>query len=360
MTESSLRVAVVGAGLMGRWHAYFAQRLGAQVVAVVDSEPDAAVSLARRVNKAAVFGETGAMLQAVRPHVVHICTPLSSHLPLALQVVEAGVHALVEKPLTQIAGQTEVLLHRAQEKGVHVCPVHQFGFQSGVVRAARALELEGLGEALHANFTICSAGGGAESGAALDTIVADILPHPLSILQTLWPRNSLQAREWAAHSRRNGELHVQGNTGGVAVSLYLSMNVRPTRCEMDILCSEGSIHLNFFHGYAFVRHGKPSRLDKVAQPFAFAAKTFAVAAGNLAGRALRRETAYPGLSALISRFYAAARGAGGNPIPAQATLAAALVREHVIQQALPGVLLESGAGWKPGQAGGHEPYRGAL
>src|SRR6266849_2089236 len=142
-----------------------------------------------------------AMLVAVRPHAVHICTPLASHLPLTLPAIEAGVHALVEKPLTQVVGQTQTLLQRAQEKGVHVCPVHQFGFQSGVARATEALD--GLGDVLHANFTICSAGGGTETGAALDAIVADILPHPLSILQTLWPGNFLQAWDWTAKSRRN-------------------------------------------------------------------------------------------------------------------------------------------------------------
>lgn len=343
---------------MGRWHAYFAQRLGAEVAAVVDSTPGAAASLARRMRKAAVFGEMGAMLEAVRPHVVHICTPLSSHVPLTLQVVEAGAHALVEKPLTQMAGQTQVLLQKAREQGVHVCPVHQFGFQSGVARAAKALE--GLGDALHANFTICSAGGGAETGAAFDTIVADILPHPLSILQTLWPRNPLQAHDWTAYSRRNGELHVQGSTSGIAVSVYVSMNARPTRCDLDILCSGGSIHLNFFHGYAVVRHGRPSRVDKIAQPFRFAGKTCTIAAINLAGRTLRREMAYPGLSALIGRFYAAVRGADSNPISAQDTLAAAIVREHVIQRAIPGVLLEPGVDRKPSQASEHEQYRGPL
>jgi predicted dehydrogenase len=355
---SSMRVAIVGAGLMGRWHAYFARRLGAEVVAVVDSAPDAASSLARGSRRAAVFTETGAMLEAVRPHVVHICTPVPSHLTLTLQVIEAGAHALVEKPLTHLAAQTQVLLQKAHEKGVHVCPVHQFGFQSGVARAAEALD--GLGDALHANFTICSAGGSVRTGAALDQIVADILPHPFSILQTLWPANPLQAQDWTANSRRNGELHVEGSTGGIAVSLYVSMNARPTRCDLDILCSGGSIHLNFFHGYAIVRRGKPSRMDKVAQPFLFAGKTFAVAAINLAGRALRREVAYPGLSTLIGRFYAAARSAADSPISARDTLAAAIVREHIIQQAIPRVLLESGADRKPSQAGEYERQPGPL
>lgn len=298
------------------------------------------------------------MLDVVRPHVVHICTPLSSHLPLTLQAIEAGVHALVEKPLTQMAGETQLLLRRAQEKGVHVCPVHQFGFQDGVARAAEALD--SLGDVLHANFTICSAGGRAETGVALDTIIADILPHPLSILQVLWPCNPLQANNWTAQSRRVGELHVHADTGSIPVNLYISMNARPTRCDLDILCSGGSIHLNFFHGYAVVRHGRPSRMDKIAQPFRFAGKTFAVAAANLAGRALRREMAYPGLGALINRFYAAAKGAGRNPISARDTLDAAIAREHVIQQAIPGVLLESSADRKPIQAAAHEQYPGAL
>lgn len=348
-----LRVAVVGAGLMGRWHAYYARRLGAQVAAVVDHAPGAASSLARGAHGAAVFAEMGAMLEAVRPHVVHICTPLPSHLPLALQTVEAGAHALVEKPLTHAVGQTQALLQRAREKGVHVCPVHQFAFQRGVARAARALGA--LGEGLHANFTICSAGGGGATGAALGQIVADILPHPLSILQALWPANPLRAEDWTAGGGRDGELHVRGRAGAIAVSLYISMNARPTRCDAEIACSGGSIHLNFFHGYAIVQQGGPTRADKVAQPFLSAGKAFAVAAFNLAGRAVRREPAYPGLVDLIGRFYAAARGAGDNPISARDTLAAAVVREHVLRQGMPEVSLESGREETPPQGREHGP-----
>ncbi len=340
-TESSLRVAIVGAGLMGQWHAYYAERHGATVTAVVDSIPEAATSLARRVGNTATFREIGTMLQTARPEVVHICSPLPTHMPLAMQAVEAGAHTLVEKPLTPTTGQAYALLHAAEQKGMLVCPVHQFAFQQGVIRAAGALEQ--LGDALHANFTICSAGGGVATGGALDAIVADIIPHPLSVLQALWPRNRLLAQHWTSRSARSGELYAQGHSGSVPVNLFISMGARPTRCELEILCTGGSVHLDFFHGYMVAYRGRPSRSDKIARPFLAAGATFAAAAANLAGRTLRRELAYPGLRALIGAFYAAANGAGRNPISAPDIVAVAAVRDHLIQQAIPRALPELGA-----------------
>lgn len=321
---------------MGRWHACFAQHLGAEIVAVVDHNFAAANDLAKP-HGAAVFSELSALLASQHPDVTHICTPSPSHLPLAMQAIAAGVHVLVEKPLTATLAQTQTLLTSAAANKVQVCPVHQFGFQRGVAKAA--VEIGNLGQVLHANFTFCSAGGGAQTGIALDAIVGEILPHPLSILQVLWPDRILAAQDWSAVSQRHGELHARGSIGDIAASLYVSMHARPTRCEAEIFCSQGSIYLNLFHGYAVVRRGQPSRADKIAQPFIFAGKSFALAAANLAGRALRREGAYPGLSELIARFYAAVQGRGDAPILAAQSLAVASVRDHLIAQTLPDTLM---------------------
>ena len=320
---------MVGAGLMGRWHAHYARRNGAQVAAIVDGSTQAASTVAGLSGNAAVFGDMGAMLEAAKPRAVHICTPLATHLALALQAVEAGAHALVEKPLTATAGETQALLQKAQERGVVVCPVHQFAFQRGMARATVALEV--LGEALHARFAIHSAGGEGSS-AEPDAIIADVLPHPFSVVQALWPRSPLLARDWSATRPRSGELHVRGASGSVPVDIHISMNARPTRCDLEILCSAGSIHLNFFHGYATVRQGKPSRADKIGQPFRIAGSTFTIAAVNLAGRAWRRELAYPGLGELVGAFYGAVRGTRGPPVPVDDALAVARVREHLLEQ----------------------------
>ena len=317
---------------MGRWHAYYARRSGAEVVAVVDPAAASAKAVAAG---APTFSELGAALSEARPQVVHVCSPLATHAALARQAVDAGVHALVEKPLTAGAAETAALLETARARGVHVCPVHQFAFQRGIASAAQALPR--LGEPLHVTFSILSAGAAGGGAEARDEILADILPHPLSVLQALWPGNALDARDWSAQRPRAGEMHVRGRSGGAVVSAWISMSARPTRCDLEIACSEGSVSVNFFHGYAVVRHGSASRAEKIGAPFRTAAGTLAHAAVNLAGRAWRRELAYPGLESLVGAFYAAARG-GPPPVTAAQALAVAELREHLLREAPPGAL----------------------
>ena len=55
---------VVGAGVVGRWHAYAAQWLGASVVAIVYPRPTAAGHLAGQLRDAAVFSDLDAALAA--------------------------------------------------------------------------------------------------------------------------------------------------------------------------------------------------------------------------------------------------------------------------------------------------------
>lgn len=326
---------------MGRWHAYYARRRGAEVTAVVDASPQAARALARRARGAGVFGDIASMLAAVRPDVVHLCTPPASHLELALHAVAAGAHVLVEKPLTPTSDTDEALLDAAARKGVHVCPVHQFAFQRGTARAKAALRE--LGDALEMRFTICSAGGEAHSDQVRDGIVADVLPHPFSVLQALWPERVLHTSNWHASRTRAGELHVRGECGSTPVSIWISLEARPTRCCLEIFCCQGTVHVDFFHGYARVSRGSTTRMDKAARPFLESGGTLAAAAANLAARAWRREPAYPGLSELIGAFHQAARGAGEVPIAAAEALALARVREGLMREAMPHLLNDEAA-----------------
>jgi predicted dehydrogenase len=331
--DGGLRVAIAGAGLMGRWHAYAARRQGAAVAAIVDPDLDRAKDLARRSGGAAVFDSMTAMSAVESVDVVHVCAPLSSHAALTLRALESGAHALVEKPLARSAKETGTVVEAAATAGLLVCPVHQFAFQRGIDRVAA--RLPSLGAARNIAFDIRSAGGEGQDADALDGIVADILPHPLSILRRLWPEEPLDPGAWQAVRAGPGEVAITGEFSGALLSIAVSMGARPTCCSLAVHGGRGSAEVDLFHDFAVFEEGTVSRAHKIARPFLRSGKALAAATANLTGRALRREPAYPGLSPLVGAFYAAVRADAPAPISTDDTLAVAVARDGLIQKAFP-------------------------
>jgi len=93
-------VALIGANGHGRWHrgriAELQEAGRARLVALADPQPidpDPPVP-----DGVAVFAGYRELLAATHPDVVVICTPPHTHLPIALDAIEAGCDLLLEKP----------------------------------------------------------------------------------------------------------------------------------------------------------------------------------------------------------------------------------------------------------------------
>ena len=77
--------------------------------------------------------------------------------------------------------------------------------------------------------------------------------------------------------------------------------------------------------------GKVSRAQKILQPFVRGGIGLGAAGWNLASRALRGESAYPGLRTLVTEFYAAVRDpAVPPPITPDESIAVADARDRII------------------------------
>jgi predicted dehydrogenase len=313
---------------MGYWHGRAARRLDAQLVAIVDPDAGRADALARRLRVTMTADDPSDLLQEGRVDAVHICSPRSTHAALAYHAIESGVHAFVEKPLADSAQETQRLVDIARRHAVVLCPVHQIAFQRGTEVAARALA--GLGDLSVIDIRICSAGGLGRTERELGEILDDILPHPLSVLRKLWPHARLEPQHWFVSHPRAGELLVGGVHSGAHLSMLITLHARPTRFEMMVSGTRGTVRLDFFHGFAVHHNGSVSRLRKVAQPFGAALNLLGAASVNLLGRGLHGEFAYPGLRGLTRAFYAAARGEAPPPIPAEDIIAVATARDALL------------------------------
>jgi len=334
-------VLIIGAGLMGRWHAAAAAHAGHRIVAIVDADVRAAARLARLYN-AAIFASVD-LVPPTLVSVAHISTPPETHADLIRAALDRGWHVISEKPLAMTADETTALYDFAHQRALRLMPVHQMPFQDG---ARHALEsLSAVGQLIRIDARFYSAGAASRGDA--DTIAANILAHPLSLIYPMLtavrtvPRDpaALQSASeldkhaslfWHVLRPLSGDLHALTMREGIAITIHISMSARPTRAALEVVGSRGIIVLDLYHGYSVRLPGAVSRWHKIAAPFDHTSRISTSAWVNLARRAAQGEWAFPGLRRLIAAFYDALRAGGDLPITRAETEWIAIQRDAIL------------------------------
>jgi len=167
-----LKVAVIGAGHMGRYHAEkFARLPGVELAAVVDRDPARAqVSDFRKI-----LGKVEAAVIAV---------PTNLHHEVARACLENGMHVLIEKPIAATLAEADDLVDLASKKNA----VLQVGHVERYNKAFRALVAR-MDRPLFIDAERLS--GFKQRGAEVDVIL-DLMIHDLDLALSL-ARSEVQA-----------------------------------------------------------------------------------------------------------------------------------------------------------------------
>ena len=132
-----IRTAVIGVGYMGRFHAEkFAASAQAELVAVVDADAVRAAEIAGKLGSAHL-----ADYRELLPKIDAACVavPTEKHFDVVRACLEAGVHVLVEKPLSRTLAEADALLELARARGL----VLQVGHLQRFNPAFQALAADG-------------------------------------------------------------------------------------------------------------------------------------------------------------------------------------------------------------------------
>ncbi len=172
-----LRVAVVGVGHLGKIHAkIYHQMPDVELVAVLDVDAGRAREVAARYDCDALTSP--AELRG-RVDAVSIVVPSSRHLSVARQILGAGMHAMIEKPLAPSSGEAQEIVSLAADKGVILQVGHLERFNAGVMKLATLarnpvfMEVHRLGAFV-------------ERATDVD-VVADLMIHDIDIVLSLVP-----------------------------------------------------------------------------------------------------------------------------------------------------------------------------
>ncbi|HZC25699.1 MAG TPA: Gfo/Idh/MocA family oxidoreductase, partial [Actinopolymorphaceae bacterium] len=118
---------------------------GAELVAVCDPVGDRARAAAARFGVSGVFTDIADLLAADVLDGLVVATPHTSHHAVARAALDAGVHVLVEKPLTVTADDAWALVETAERAGLHLVAGYTYQHTSTAAFVRRAVR-EGIGD----------------------------------------------------------------------------------------------------------------------------------------------------------------------------------------------------------------------
>jgi predicted dehydrogenase len=173
-----LRVAVCGAGAFGKNHVRVYRELhaaGIPVVlsAIVEPHPERAAILAAETG-VPVFATIDQCLSATRIDAASVCVPTSAHFDAAASLLEAGVHLLIEKPITSTLQQADALINLARKRSCLIQVGHLERFNPAVAALTTRIHQPMFFEAHRLSVF---------SPRALDVdVVLDLMIHDLDIV----------------------------------------------------------------------------------------------------------------------------------------------------------------------------------
>ena len=201
VSERRKRVAIVGASGIGKHHAKWWNLEGAEVCAFVGTSEESMAKTRDALIAMLPFTGRGylsldQLISTESPDIIDVCSPPALHFNHACRALEAGVDVLCEKPfvydkdlsLDELMAQAQALVALADRQG------RQIGICTQYTVCAR--HLKEMWETIRPGAAITRFEGRIESPARgrepdPSRVWVDLAPHPLSVMQALFPGANL-------------------------------------------------------------------------------------------------------------------------------------------------------------------------
>lgn len=245
MTTPRMRVGLLGAGYILQAHAKALQALPeVEITAVCDVSRGRAEAAAASFGIPGVFTSLAEMLKS-GIDAVHVLVPPQLHIDVTRQILEAGVHAFVEKPMGLDAAACASLADLAAAKGVKLGVNHNFLFLSSYERLRTQVKDGTIGRLDHVALRWLYPLGLIQFGPynnwmlrAEANLFYELGPHLVAfLLDLVGPLDDLQARaslpiDLPGAQRVFRHWSLTGQKGGTGVSLELS--VQPGQADRSV------------------------------------------------------------------------------------------------------------------------------
>lgn len=179
-----VKIGIIGAGYWGsNLVRAFNDTEGAAIAAVADKKQGRLQFVSKRYPHIRVHDDMEALLSDPEIDAIAIATSVPSHYEVGRRVLEAGKHAMIEKPLAYSYAEAQKLNELADKLGAVLTVGHVYQFSPAVEWLAARIGSGNLGKLFHIDSIRINLG---PPQSEVD-VVWDLAPHDLSIIvYVLW------------------------------------------------------------------------------------------------------------------------------------------------------------------------------
>lgn len=253
MSVSKHRILVIGVGSIGERHVRCFLATDRVEIGICEINPELRETVAKRYNLIEVYGDLSTAL-AQPWSAALVATPAHTHIPIATEVARAGIHLLIEKPLSTSLDGIEALQRLVAEKQLLAAVSYNHRAHPGAMAIKAALDSGRFGKPLQLYmasgqhfpfyrpayrdiyFADPKQGGGA---------IQDSITHTLNLAEWLvGPITRLAAD--AAHQYLDGvtvedTVHIIARHGAVMATYATNMYQAPNESCITVVCEKGTV-----------------------------------------------------------------------------------------------------------------------
>ena len=182
--SDKVKVAVIGAGNMGRYHLRnYAALEHADLVAVADPNPNTKKLATEYGIK--YYKDYISMLDREKPDAVSIAVPTPFHLEIGSSVMERGIHCLVEKPIAHTVKEADILIGLAEKLDVVFTVGHIERYNPLIQAVKKQIDSKALGKI---TSIICQRVGGPPAIEPKTDVIVDLAVHDIDLINYLLGR----------------------------------------------------------------------------------------------------------------------------------------------------------------------------
>jgi predicted dehydrogenase len=319
-----LRAAVIGTGKVSEEHLRFlAADPRVSLEAVCDLSPALARYAVEKFGARQAFSQSAKMLAEARPDVVHVLTPPHTHVKLVSEVLEAGSHVIVEKPVAPTYPEFQQLWALAQSRGKRIIEDHNYRFNEPVQAIEKMMRQGELGEIREVDVRMALAirkAGGRYADTSLPHpshrlpagVLHEFITHLCYLTLRFLPSFERVAAAWSNHGGQGpfkyDDLDALVIGGPVHARIRFTCHASPDCFALTVRGTRGWAETDLFQPYlrTVVPRKGGAQLSPLVNQFANGATLMKASVAGL-GNKIMQKTAYEGLRIFLDQTYDALR-----------------------------------------------------